>query len=265
MADIDGYYGTQKPTSASNEYNALKFIVDGILAQHNFVAWVKVVNVDAPGGLALAGTVDVQPLVNQIDGQGRPVPHAVINGLPYMRAQGGANAIILDPEVGDIGICVFADRDSSAVMSNKDKSNPGSMRTHSMSDGFYIGGMLNAIPEQYVMFADDGITIYSPHKITMQAAEEIDIIAPVVNVNADNSCSITTQTLTVDASDSCTITTPTFTVNGNSQFNGTISATGAVTAPTVHGTTDVTAGSISGKSHTHGLVKAGTDTSGGPQ
>lgn len=235
MADLDGYYGMQKPTSGSSEYNALKFVVDGILAQNNHVAWVKIVNVDAPGGLALAGTVDVQPLVNQIDGQGRPVPHAVVNGLPYLRMQGGTNGIIIDPQVGDIGLCVFADRDSSAVEANKDVSNPGSKRAYSMSDGFYFGGMLNTVPDQYVMFVGDGIKIVSPTNITMQAPE-IDLIAPVIDMQA---------------STSVTLTTPIFTVNGNSQFNGTVDATDKVTAPDVEGTNDVVGGGKSLKSHIH--------------
>jgi hypothetical protein len=204
MPDIDGYYGTQKPTDGSSEYNAMLFVVRSLLEQNNHVALVKVVNVDAPGGLAPAGTVDVQPLVNQIDGQGRPVPHAVVNGITYFRAQGGANAIIIDPEVGDVGLCVFADRDTSAALSNKDQSNPGSMRRNSMSDGFYFGGMVNAIPEQYVMFTEDGITILSPQKITLQA-QEIDLIAPVIDMQA---------------SESVTITTPIFTVNGDQHVTG---------------------------------------------
>lgn len=248
MQDDVGYYGTMRPEDTNGEYNALAFVVKQIINGRNFCAWVRVVNVDAPGGLALAGTVDVQPLVNQLDGQGRPVPHGVVNDLPYFRAQGGANAIILDPKVGDIGLCVFADRDSSAVQSTRDAANPGSYRRNDMADGFYLGGMLNAVPDQYVMFADGGISVVSPHKITMQAPE-IDLVAPVVNIQA---------------STSTTITTPTLTINGNTQFNGDATATGTVKAPIVNGTTDVKFGGKSGIGHVHGGVQTGSGTSGVP-
>jgi len=252
MPDIDGYYGTQKPTAGSSEYNAMMFVVRSLMEQNNHVALVKVVNVDAPGGLGLAGTVDVQPLVNQIDGQGRPVPHAVVNGIPYHRLQGGKNGVIIDPQVNDIGLCVFADRDTSSAMVNKDQANPGSLRRNSMSDGFYFGGVLNAIPEQYVMFLETGITIVSPHKITMQAPE-IDLVAPVISMQADTSI---------------TATTPIFTINGDlhatgkSDLDGDVTSQGLVEAPNVHGTVDVTFGGKSGIGHIHtgGTISGKTGT-----
>lgn len=259
MQDDAGYYGTQRPEDASGEYNALAFVIRQILNGRNFCAWVRVVNVDAPGGLALAGTVDVQPLVNQLDGQGQPVPHGVVNDLPYVRAQGGANAVIIDPEVGDIGLCVFADRDSSAVQSTRDAANPGSFRRSDMADGVYLGGILNAIPTQYVMFNDDGISIVSPTKITLQAPE-VDIVAPVIDMQA---------------STSVTITTPIFKVEGDAHVTGvsnldgaviagaTINASGDVTAPVVHGTTNITFGGKDGLNHHHSGVQTGSGNTGG--
>ena len=44
-----------------------------------------------------------QPLVNMLDGAGDATEHGTIFGLHYTRLQGGANAIILDPQVDDIG------------------------------------------------------------------------------------------------------------------------------------------------------------------
>lgn len=228
MSDDNGYFGFQKPTSATDEFNAQMFVIRQFLNARNYVALVKVIRVTIPGGLALAGTVDVQPLVNQLDGQGNAIPHGVVNDLPYFRMQGGANAIIIDPAVGDIGYCVFCDRDISAVKASKGAANPGSGRRSDMSDGVYIGGLLNAVPTQYVMFTEGGIAITSPTKI--------DLSAPEVELNGG---------------DSVTITTPIFTVNGDSQFNGTIDATGTITAPNVVGTTNVTFGGKSGIGHQH--------------
>lgn len=243
MPDSNGYYGTQRPNDSADDYNATLFVIRQLLNTRNHVAWVKVINVTSPGGLALAGTVDVQPLVNQLDGDMQPVAHGVVNDLPYLRMQGGANAVVMDPQPGDIGLCVFADRDSSSVQATRDVANPGSLRQADMADGVYLGGILNAVPTQYVMFNGDGVKVVSPTKIEMDAPE-IDLVAPVIKLQA---------------SDSVTITTPTFTVNGDTQFNGDAHSSGTVT-----GDNDVVGGGKSLKGHKHGLVKTGTDQSGEP-
>lgn len=169
MSDSNGYYGTQQPEERGDEYNAIAYVVRSILNGRNFAAIVTVVNVTAPGGLALAGTVDVQPLVNQLDGQGKAVPHGVVNDLPYIRMQGGGNAVIIDPQPGDIGLAVFCDRDSSSVKSARGAANPGSLRRSDMADGIYIGGLLNGIPSQYVMFNNSGITIATAASVTVNS------------------------------------------------------------------------------------------------
>lgn len=247
MPDNNGYYGTQRPTDSADEYNAVLFVVRQLLNTRNHVAWVKVVNVTAAGGLALAGTVDVQPLVNQLDGDMQPVAHGIVNDLPYLRVQGGANAVIMDPQPGDIGLCVFADRDSSSAQAVRGVANPGSLRQCDMADGVYLGGILNGVPTQYVMFTDGGVKVVSPTKIDMEAPE-IDLVAPVINLQA---------------STSVTVTTPTFTVNGNAHVTGTSTLDGDVNSQgTVNGATDVVGGGKSLKSHIHtgGTISGKTGT-----
>jgi len=119
---------------------------------------IKAVHVDSDG-LAPVGSVDVQPLVNQMDGEGNSFPHGTIFNLPYVRMQGGTNAVICDPVVGDNGIAVICDRDISSVKANKKQANPGSRRRFGLADGIYIGGLLNGTPEQYVRFTTDGMSI----------------------------------------------------------------------------------------------------------
>lgn len=237
MSDNDGYYGQKKPNDSTGEYNAQLFLIRQVLDTRNHVAVVKVVAVNAPLGLALAGTVDVQPLVNQLDGQGNAVPHGVINNLPYFRAQGGANAVIIDPEVGDLGVAVICDRDTSAVQETKGAANPGSKRRNDWADGIYFGGLLNGIPEQYMLFQASGIKIFSPTKILLES-QEIELKAPVVKINASSSTTITTPTL---------------------QLNGSMTATGNITTPNV-----IFAGGKSLAAHTHGGVQTGGGTTGGP-
>lgn len=140
-------------------------------AKINTMTVVKVQAVTNSGGVSAVGFVDVLPLVNQLDGKGKAVPHKTVYHLPYFRLQGGADAIILDPKVGDIGMAGFCNRDISSVKSAKKQSNPGSYRRFDMSDGLYFGGFLNGTPEQYIAFTEDGIKVVSPTKIIVQAPE----------------------------------------------------------------------------------------------
>lgn len=219
-----GYKGTLTPEKFFGDYNQLLYVIRQVVNKICTLTLVKVISVTNNGTDAAVGFVDVQPLVNQLDATGKSVPYPVLNNLPYMRLQGGTNAIILDPQVGDVGLAAFAQRDISNVKSTKAQANPGSDRRFDMSDGLYLGGFLNGVPTQYVQFQDTGITIHSPNKVTIDAP---DVVA-------------TCTTAEVTASTSATITAPTTTVNGNAQVNGTVQTTGDVT--------------ISGKSflnHTH--------------
>lgn len=130
-----------------------------LIARISTMKLVKVlaVNPTAPG----RGTVDVQPMVNQIDGDNRATPHGTVYGIPYRSWQYGKNAILADPAVDDMGMMVCADRDISAVKATNDIGPPGSSRQYDIADGVYLGGMLGTEdPEQYVKFADDGIILH---------------------------------------------------------------------------------------------------------
>jgi hypothetical protein len=164
-------YGQQTPTDTATEYGTLIFIIEQQLKKLATVTLVKVMSVTNSGGVAPVGMVSVQPLVNQIDGQGNSQPHGIINNIPYFRIQGGANAVILDPQVGDIGMCAFCSRDISAVKNSSPpaQANPGSFRIFDYADGLYLGGFLNGVPSQYVDFSGSGLTLVSPQAITLQA------------------------------------------------------------------------------------------------
>ena len=256
-----GYYGHQDRGAASSEFNAIRAIVDAMLTRVRTATLVKVMAVTNTGGLSEVGFVDILPLVNQVDGAGKAIPHGTIFRCPYLRVQGGANAVIIDPEPGDIGIAVFADRDISSATANKGKANPGSNRRFSMADGLYLGGVLNGTPSQYVRFSSSGIEIHSPTQVKLTAPDVL-IEADTVEINA--------ETVAVDASTSTTVTTPTFTVNGATVLNGPVSASStitagtSVTAPNVVGTTNVTFGGKSGIAHQHSGVTTGLGNTGAP-
>jgi hypothetical protein len=183
-------FGTQTPQVEGSDFNVLSFVIQQLLTKVNTCSVVKVVACTNDGGVSPVGTVDVQPLVNQMTGARIAVPHGTIYKLPYSRLQGGANALIMDPAPGDIGIVVFSQRDISSVKASKKQSNPGSFRTYNWADGLYVGAILNGTPEQYVQFTDEGITIISPNKVTVQA--------PVVDVEASMSATVNSPTVTIE-------------------------------------------------------------------
>ncbi len=247
MADTEVPSGALQPQDTWGDYNQILFVVMQTLAKMQTATLVRIEACTNEGDDTAVGFVDVTPLVNQIDAAGNPTPHVTVYNVPYLRMQGGANAIIMDPAVGDIGICVFASRDISKVKSTKAQANPGSLRKYSFSDGLYLGGVLNGIPTQFVQFNADGITLKSPTAILLEA--------PTVTIEAPE--------LIVNASTSVTITTPAFKVVGASRLEGEVVTTASlavaatITASDMNASGDVTAGAISLKTHKHGGVQTG--------
>lgn len=185
-------FGTQTPQVEGSDYNILAFAVQQMLAKVNTCCVVKVVECSNAGGVVPVGTVDVQPLVNQMTGARVAIAHETIYKLPYSRLQGGANAVIMDPQPGDIGVVVFSQRDITSVKAAKGQANPGSFRMFNWSDGVYVGAILNGSPSQYVQFTDEGIKIVSPNKVTIQA--------PIVEVDASTSATVNSPNVTLGTS-----------------------------------------------------------------
>ena len=152
-------YGQANPDDWSDEFTQTAFIVRQMMAEMHTMKIVKVVAVTGGGEGQPAGTVDVQPLVSQIDGNGYGTPHGTVHGLPWSRAQGGKSAVICDPLVGDIGYVVVADRDSTTVQNTKAAALPNTRRQFDIQDGVYAGGCLNVAPNQYLIFTADGVRL----------------------------------------------------------------------------------------------------------
>lgn len=224
MSQSDGYKGDANLFSAASQFNSISFLVNQILNGKNVAGLVQIKAVTNTGGLSPVGFVDVQPMVNQLDGNGNAIPHGTIHNLIYFRLQGGANAVIIDPQVGDIGFAVFADRDISAVKATKAIGNPGSSRRADMADGAYFGGFLNGTPTQYIQFSAGGISVTSPTKITLTA--------PVVEIDASTNVAINTPVVAASA--------------------------------TITAATDVVGGGKSLKTHVHSGVSTGGSNTGGP-
>jgi hypothetical protein len=177
---------TQRQGGGTSQLDVLEFFFRQAAAKLRTTTIVKVLAVTNAGELEPVGFVDIQPLVQQVDGTGNVTPLPPLYNVPYLRIQGGTNAVILDPQIGDLGIAVFGDRDLSAVVAAKDQGPPGSSRRHSLADALYLGGILNGVPSQYVRFSSDGIEVVSPTKILLSAPSvEIDASTQLKMVSPD--------------------------------------------------------------------------------
>ncbi len=236
-----GYPGFEQPGDGLTEYTANLFAIEQRLSKIATCTLAKVVSVTNAEGVTAVGFVDVQPLVNQVDGAGNSIPQAIINNVPYFRLQGGTNAIIIDPEIGDIGVVGFSDRDLTAVKINRAQSNPGSYRRFSMSDGLYFGGMLNGAPSQFIQFSGAGITVTSPTKITLRA--------PAVTIEAANKITIDTPLVEITGQ-----MTQTGSKGSGARMQGGITNTGGT----------ISSNGVVLETHKHGGVQPGGGETGGP-
>ena len=154
--------GNQRLNTNSSTYNALDFLVNQKLLEVNTCELVKVVSV-------AGGFVDVQPMVLSLDGDDKPLTNAVNYHLPYLRVQGGANGIICNPSVGDVGLVCYCQRDITNVLNSKGTNVPNTARSFDASDGVYVLSVasLNGAPSRFIEFTDKGITITANTMLTI--------------------------------------------------------------------------------------------------
>ncbi|OUO51671.1 hypothetical protein B5F76_09305 [Desulfovibrio sp. An276] len=218
--------GQQDFNTDASQYNAENFHIRQEINKINTAEPATVGSVSG-GGVAKSGTVSATPIVNLVTGTGEGMQQSPLFTIPYFRYQGGENAFIVDPKPEDVGLNVYAMRDTE-VMKEGDGSpcNPGSARRYSKGDGFFFSGFLGKQPRRYVMIDDEGITLDdgAGGKIELKAGK-----------------------LTITAPNGVTIDTPETTLTGQVRAEG-----------------NMTAGQISMQSHRHTGVEAGPDTSGGP-
>lgn len=265
-------YGQQNPNSSSDEFNKIAFLVKQIVQRLDTAKLVKVVGVTG-GGIAPAGTVDVLPLVMQVDGAGNGVAHGTVYGLPWSRVQGGDNAVICDPKVDDLGWVVACDRDTSSARQTWKQALPGSLRTFNVADGVYAGGGFNVTPAQYLIFTDDGVRIVDKNGNSITTnADGVSLADQAGNVISTTTGGISLtpasgQPVTVHGS---LIVTQNLGIGGSivddggGTYGGNFHTTGTIT-----GDTDVVAAGKSGATHTHTYARpnAGATTptaTGGP-
>lgn len=148
----DAYQGLAGAAADASAYNQVNFLVRAILNNTATVTLVQVMGVTSGGEAAKAVFIDVMPLVNQVDGKGNATPHGIIHDIPFVRLQAGRNAVIIDPQVGDIGLALVCSRDISGVKATGAAATPGMVRSFDYADSIYLGAVLGDAPEQYLAF-----------------------------------------------------------------------------------------------------------------
>ena len=207
-SNTSGLATNLSPADAATEHGRLQFVIRTALSGMRTAVPVQIISVSNSGGVSPIGTVSVQPLVSMVDGGGTVWPHGVIHNVPYMRIQGGANAVIIDPQVGDIGLGVVCDRDISSVQNTRGPAAPSSARKYDLSDMVYVSTILSAqAPTQYIQFNSSGITITSPQAVTINAntaninaTTSAEVSAPVVSVTATTSASVVSPSISLGPS-----------------------------------------------------------------
>jgi len=248
MAD-DTYTSNKRLNTGASEYNALAFIIEGIVkGLVNTAIPVRVdsctVNSEA-GKMKPAGYVSVTPLIRQRSADGKGLDPVSIPQLPFFRLRAGKAAVVLDPQPGDIGFAIFAQQDISNLQQEGTEPVPaGTFRAYDMSDGFYMGGLLSAAPTTWVFLdpAGENIEINAPKDIVLKSGTRISIEAPEIDVNAPLGAE-GGGAINMKGASTVTTTAPAigmngpFTANdagggssGEMVINGTLKATGNVTA-----------------------------------
>ena len=222
------------------EYDKVISQFNSLITNVNTAMPCKVVAIEKQEqrGVNIVGFVDIQLMIEQTNGQKKGNETAIICNVPYIRIQGGTNAVIIDPEINDLGVAIFASRDITNFKEARRQTPPATWRKFSISDAIYIGGIRNQKPVQYIHFRNDGIEVYSPKRVHITTPTVlIDSDNTTINtsenttINANNTTINTSAKTTINANSSCEITTPTVLINSdnttiNTSAKTTINANG---------------------------------------
>lgn len=157
----------RKPNTTLSDYNSFSFSIWQQLAQVNTLELAVVVAVNDDNSL------DVKPLLNALTSDNEAVEPTIIYNVPYLRIQAGANAIKIKPQVGDMGLIGYCQRDISGVINSKGQSNPQSNRKFSNSDAVYICSVANLAsePVRYLEINDSSMTITGDVPLNITATQ----------------------------------------------------------------------------------------------
>lgn len=235
--------GNRQLTTGNSPHSAQNFAIEALLKKLHTATPVRVEAVYQDAETGLVGYVDVVPLLRQVDGEGQTHDPSRLYHQPFLRIQGGKNAVVVNPQKGDIGLSAFAERDCSVVATTRRTAQPGSPRFMDAADGWYLGGFLNGAAERYILIADDGIAIEGVARLDMHGRETV-----------------------ITAEDGCTINAD-VRINGNLTWTGTAQGVGGAarfSGGLVNDGGQIESNGVVVETHRHGDVEPGAGTSGEP-
>jgi hypothetical protein len=143
-----GAFGSQNLSTNLTDFNTLDFYIDGKLLRINTIKICKISAVNADG------TVNVIPMVKNLNGKKEPLPLSELKSFPILRQQGGTSGFIIEYQVGDIVLVGFCDRDPQAVIRSKKEAAPSTYTPFPLSGGIVLGAVLFEDAQIYVKVTD---------------------------------------------------------------------------------------------------------------
>ena len=159
--------GSLNPEIEEDSFNATTYLIEVLMNQINSIDLVRVTGINDDG------TINVIPIVQEVTAGGEPVPVVEISHIRYIRWQAGTNAVIMTPEIGDVGLFCICKKD----ISNAENGQIASYRRWNLQDGIYLGGIfnLNVQPATKIEINTD-ITI---------TGTNVNIVAETANIKAN--------------------------------------------------------------------------------
>jgi hypothetical protein len=155
---------TMMAHNSSSDANALAFMFRKLMSESKFIELVTVEEVDAE-----AKTCKVKPLIIPVAASGVPIDVQPVSDIPYFRLQMGGSAIVINPKVGDMGLMLICDENTTGVLAGKSAATASTGQQHSRQFGIYLGGvaLLNGEPTEYIEFTGSGINIVAPNGVNI--------------------------------------------------------------------------------------------------
>ena len=210
-------------------------------------------------------TCEVQPAIQAriqaADGSVNVVNLPMLLDCPVVFPRGGGCSLTFPIKQGDECLVVFASRGIDYWWQQGGTQPSPEARMHDLSDGFVIPGPYSQVQKigsvstsEVQLRSDDGQSVLginpNTHDFNIKTPSSINISAESINMTCD--------AMVVNASKEFTVNCPKI------NLNGAISG-GGLGGNNATFTGDVTAGSISLKSHTHGNTQPGNGSTGTPQ
>lgn len=178
MAQIKQSYSAE---DTLDDLNALMYIIKGQI--ENSVNTIEIVRVLSVNG----NTIDVIPVIKDINASREPIDESPIYGVRYVRFQYGSNAIRVAPKENDIGLLLVCKKDISAY----DSGMVATKIKYNLTNGIYLGGLCgaNSDPTQFIDFENDKITITGTGTININA-KDVNITSETAKVEASTSATV---------------------------------------------------------------------------